>query len=288
MKDGDGISGKTLRWHVVRNCHPNASSSFDREEEEAALFNSDPWLEIPEDRRGTTQLKSFLGQLLCKRIREGFPQLQIAVRVKLQAEQVLLERLGEPRENHDQRSFYLRSIVSTYEDLARKALRSPAELPRDDIKLRGFTQNMNADFAKMMIKKGHKYKFLKIGQELEADWSQDDSDSDYDDSTLSVVSSFSDPRLILLTISANLELVSHPYPQWPSTDSRTVTNLGPVAAVYKAVSTAKNHEPSLPGDSKADQSQSRRRTAGDAEPSGPEIIMGDTNKQVDGSHPEAS
>lgn len=193
MKDGDGISGKTLRWHVVRNRDPNAGSSFDRAEEEASLFNSDPWLEIPEQQRGTSQLKGFLGQLLCKRIREGFPQMQHTIREKLHHEKTRLERLGKPRENHNQQLSYLRDIVRTYEALAHNALRSPAELPNDEIKLRGFTQNMNADFAKMMMKEGHKYRFLEIGQEVEADWSRDDSDSDCDDSTLSVVSNLSDP-----------------------------------------------------------------------------------------------
>ena len=133
-------------------------------------------------------LKSYLGDLLCKRIREGFPELQRTVENKLQEQEARLEKLGKPRENHYQQSAYLRDIVKIYEDLARKALTSPTELPLDEIKLRGFTRSMEGDFAKMMVQDGHQYQFLDIGQEIEPDRPRDESDSDSDSRTISVVS----------------------------------------------------------------------------------------------------
>jgi hypothetical protein len=172
---------------VVRNRDPKASPSFNREEAEAALFSQAPWLEIPEEQRGTPSLKRYLGDLLCKRIRAGFPALQESVQDKLQEQNARLMSLGIPRESFAQQQAYLRDIVKTYEDFAGKALRSPGELPSDEIKLRGFTQKMNADFAKKMLKEGHKYHFLDIGQDVEADWAHEDSEYETDSRIMSVV-----------------------------------------------------------------------------------------------------
>lgn len=173
---------------MVRNRHPNPSPSFNREEAEAALFSQHPWLEIPEEQRGTPNLKSFLGSLLSKRIREGFPALRASVDDKLQEQEVRLKSLGKPRGSPALQQAYLRDIVKAYEDLAGKALRSPAELPCDEIKLRGFTQSMNAGFAKMMGRQGHKYQFLDIGQDIEAAWSPDGSDTELETRTVNIVS----------------------------------------------------------------------------------------------------
>jgi hypothetical protein len=220
VKEGDGIAGKFLRWHVVRNRDPKPSASFNREEAEAALFSQDPWLEIPEEQRGTPNLKNYLGRLLCKRIREGFPALQTSVHDKLQEQQIRLKFLGKPRETHAQQQGYLRDIVKTYEDLAGKALRSPAELSCDEIKLRGLTQTMNADFAKTMGKEGHKYQFLDIGQDVEAECAlcaQEDSDSEPGSRRISVVSS----RHFLDTISFVLTQQSQPLTDFPPTPQTT-------------------------------------------------------------------
>ena len=190
MLDGEGIARKHLRWHVVRNRHPGAPISFDRELEESKFFSQMPWLEIPKEQRGSLALKNYVGKLLCNRIRTGFPELQRTVKDKLQEEEARLVRLGKPRGNIYLKSNYLRDIVKTYEDLARKALTSPAELPSDELKLRGVTRTMEADFAIMMEREGHHYKFLEIGQEVEADWSTEESDSDSnsDSRTITVVS----------------------------------------------------------------------------------------------------
>lgn len=133
-------------------------------------------------------LKSHLGHLLCKRIREGFPILQKTVEDKLQEQESQLERLGKPREDHYQQITYLRDIVKTYEGLALKALRTPADLPSDEIKLRGFTRSMESDFAKKMEKHGHLYQFLEIGEDIEMDRSAEEYDSDSDSRTITVVS----------------------------------------------------------------------------------------------------
>ena len=110
---------------------------------------------------------------------------------KLQEQQNLLRSLGKPRETLAQQQAYLRDIVKTYEDLSIKSLRAPAEMPSDDIKLRGRTQNMNANSAKMMLMEGHKLQFLEIGQEMEVDLALEDDDSGTESRRISVVSSSS-------------------------------------------------------------------------------------------------
>jgi hypothetical protein len=121
------------------------------------------------------------------RIRQGFPTLQGIIRDKLREQEARLESLGQSRESRAQQLDYLRNIVKTYEDLAGKALRSPAELSSNQIKLRGFTQTRNAEFAKMMVKMGHMYQFLEIGQEVESDWSPAESEFDPEPRIIAVV-----------------------------------------------------------------------------------------------------
>ena len=251
---------------MVRNRDPKASSSFNQELEEAALFSQEPWLEIPEQQRGTANLKCYLGHLLCKRIREGFPELQRSVEDKLQEQEARLERLGKPRAEHSQQSNYLRDIVKTYEDLASKSLTSPAELPSDEIKLRGLTQTLNAVFAKMMMKEGHKYHFLDIGEDVEVDWAREDSDSESDSRTITVVSFWQASSADVICANVILARIRLPYNS-SQPAQKDYTNALPSSLCLEADDpSSTDSQSTLHGNSKADRRKPWRGVTGDAEP----------------------
>lgn len=251
---------------MVRNRDPKASSSFNQELEEAALFSQEPWLEIPEQQRGTANLKCYLGHLLCKRIREGFPELQRSVEDKLQEQEARLERLGKPRAEHSQQRNYLRDIVKTYEDLASKSLTSPAELPSDEIKLRGLTQTLNAVFAKMMMKEGHKYHFLDIGEDVEVDWAREDSDSESDSRTITVVSFWQASSADVICANVILARTRLPYNS-SQPAQKDYTNALPSSLCLEADDpSSTDSQSTLHGNSKADRRKPWRGVTGDAEP----------------------
>ncbi|TVY46890.1 Dynamin-A [Lachnellula occidentalis] len=192
VNNPDAIGGKRRRWYVVQNRPAKAGVSYNREQEEAALFNQEPWLDIPEDQRGTAMLKKHLASLLCRRIRDAFPGMLNTVTKLLDAEKLRRRGMGESRVDHLHKQTYLMKIVGTYRTLALQALRSPTDLQDDDMKLRGFIVDEKLAFERSMKKKGHLYNFLEIGKpqtksrqhlayhpsdELEADSDESDSDS---------------------------------------------------------------------------------------------------------------
>ena len=154
---------KTLKngYFVVQNQHPDAPSS-DREEEENKTFGKELWLGIPTDRRGTSALKQYLANTLCKRIREVFPGMKVTIKRLLVAERDILEELGDARPEHEDRHAYLRKIARRYQTLAYQALRAPDELPSDDMKLRGIVQTAHENFAEDVTNNGHLYSFQSI------------------------------------------------------------------------------------------------------------------------------
>lgn len=149
---------------MVQNRGPKATNSFNREEEEMATFSRRPWTGIPIERRGTLMLKKFLANLLCRRIRENFPDMQRTIGRLLAAEKAYLMRLGEPRTLHHQQQTYLVSIAERFQTLAHQALTSPEELSADAMKLRGMTQKSGDEFAEELRRHGHFYPFHEIGK----------------------------------------------------------------------------------------------------------------------------
>ncbi|TVY23382.1 Dynamin-A [Lachnellula hyalina] len=162
VNNPDAIGGKRRRWYVVQNRPARAGVAYDREQEEAALFNQDPWLDIPEDQRGTAMLKKYLATLLCRRIHDAFPGMLNMITKLLDAEKLRRKGMGEPRVDHLHKQDYLVNIVEKYRTLALQALRSPTDLEDDDMKLRGLVNGDRLAFERDMKKKGHLYNFLEI------------------------------------------------------------------------------------------------------------------------------
>jgi hypothetical protein len=167
VENNEATTGQPLRhgWFVVQNRgHRDDPSSFDREKAERSTFSKEPWLKIEERRRGTTKLKTFLSNFLCRRIREGFPGMQKAVEERLVQEQKKLVALGEARKSLDLRRKYLSGIVLKFQTLAGYALDDPQNLPSVDMKLRGKADRAKDNFAEELRLRGHLYDFFPISE----------------------------------------------------------------------------------------------------------------------------
>jgi len=165
VQNKQGTSGKPLHhgWFVVRNRgDEESSSSFDRKEAEKSTFNKKPWLKIPERRRGTANLKHFLSELLCQRIREGFPGMLETMQTLLNDEVVRLNAMGDPRPNLESQRAYLVGITQRFQTLALQALKSPEDLPSDEMNLRGNAERAKSKFARDLRSQGHFYEFSDI------------------------------------------------------------------------------------------------------------------------------
>ncbi|KAL3424105.1 vacuolar sorting protein VPS1 [Phlyctema vagabunda] len=164
--DQESIAGRPLHhgWFVVRNAGPEESSAFDRKTEETSLFNQSPWNSIPESRRGTGQLKNFLANLLCGRIRGAFPDMQNTVSEKLRIEHERLRNLGNPRPKLIHQQTHLIEVARNFNNIATVALKAPSELDSNHLKLRGMLQRANREFAEDMKENGHLYPFCEIEQ----------------------------------------------------------------------------------------------------------------------------
>lgn len=159
----EGVMGKPLRhgWYVVRNRGPRDDPlSFDRDEVENSLFSLKPWCDIEKGRRGTSMLKIFLSNLLCQRIRDSFPRMQKVVDKLLEDELNHLNTFGNPRETIADQRAYLVAITQKFQDLAKQALKSPEDLPSDNMKLRGLVETSKSSFATKMRQSGHLYEFI--------------------------------------------------------------------------------------------------------------------------------
>lgn len=147
---------------MVQNRGPDPASRLDREQAEKTTLSKPPWVDIPEQQRGTAKLKVFLANILCTRIREAFPKVRKTIAKSLATEKDLLARLGNGRTDPAQQREYLLSLVGRYQDLAHCALKSPEELASDDMKLRGMACHAAESFAEEMRRNGNFFEFLEI------------------------------------------------------------------------------------------------------------------------------
>ncbi len=149
-------------WFVVQNRGLDPTSRLDREEAERRTLSNRPWVDIPEQQRGTAKLKTFLANILCRRIRQSFPEMHRTIAKLLAAENELLTKLGPSREELAQQRQYLQAIVGRYQQLAYYALNSPEELDSDNMKLRGLSHHATESFAEEMRRNGNLYEFVEI------------------------------------------------------------------------------------------------------------------------------
>lgn len=164
VQNNEGTSGKPLHhgWFVVRNRGDEDKSSFDRKKAERLTFSKEPWLKIEERRRGIANLKTFLSNLLCQRIREGFPKMQETLQRLLDDQVAQLNAMGNPRPTLESQRAYLVGITQKFHTLAGQALKTPEDLPFDEMNLRGKAERAKSKFARDLRSQGHFYEFSDI------------------------------------------------------------------------------------------------------------------------------
>lgn len=168
-------------WFVVRNRRAGEGNHFDLSVAENELFRKQPWTEIPASRRGSSELKKFLGNLLCSRIRQEFPYLQTKVKDLLEDAVAARAALGSPRLSHSDRQRYLTDIAQRFQEAAKYALNSPGRLPLQEMRVRGFVAAKNREFDSKMRENGHWFDFEDVidGSAIEtAEKSHQDQDQD--------------------------------------------------------------------------------------------------------------
>lgn len=91
-------------WFVVRNRNPEEIehniSSAERHDRERAIFDSAPWTELPESRRGVQALKKYLADLLCKRIQDIFPTILETIKDRQTATSSKVLKIGTRTKDH--------------------------------------------------------------------------------------------------------------------------------------------------------------------------------------------
>lgn len=96
---------------------------------EKSLFSTAPWNRTPQNRRGSTALKTYLGHVLSSKIRDCFPELCSDIESTLNLKLAEKQSLGEPRETSFAKRQYLMATVNKFEELAKSALDRPEDLP---------------------------------------------------------------------------------------------------------------------------------------------------------------
>ena len=137
--------------------------SLERHERERNFFDSPPWSRLPEARRGTQALKSYLADLLCTRIQETFPSILATIQARQLSACSELDRLGTSRETIEEKRIYLTDIAQRLHGLGSQALLGRYNgLSENDLRLRKFVREANDDFAAQMILNGHRVPFLDM------------------------------------------------------------------------------------------------------------------------------
>ncbi|KAK2752487.1 dynamin gtpase [Colletotrichum kahawae] len=146
-------------WFVVRNRSAKDGDDFNLQEAESQLFDQSPWNNIDPRRRGSHMLKKHLGNLLCARIRDTFPNIRDTISRLLAEAESSRQSLGDPRPSHNLRQQYLRDVLERYGEIADRALYFPGFLDDETIRVRAMTRNANETFTREMKEGGHTFDF---------------------------------------------------------------------------------------------------------------------------------
>ncbi|RSL99064.1 hypothetical protein CDV31_012360 [Fusarium ambrosium] len=150
-------------WFLVRNRAGKDGDSFDLKAAEESLFSTAPWNRAPQNRLGSTALKTYLGHVLSSKIRDCFPELCAEIESTLNQKLVEKHGLGEPRDTSFAKRQYAMATVDKFEEIARSALEHPEELPKDVTPLLWEVSELNQNFDDYMRLRGGKWDFADAG-----------------------------------------------------------------------------------------------------------------------------
>ncbi|CAK7206820.1 hypothetical protein SEUCBS139899_009626 [Sporothrix eucalyptigena] len=163
-------------WFVVRNRTGDDSTaggpSADLDSIEDELFSQPSWSGVRADRRGTSQLRQYLGNLLSEKIRLAFPKLLAKLDDLLSKSDTELANLGAARTTTHLRRVYLADIARQYELRARDALERPWHVDDSRARVRTLVRAHNDAFGIRMRIDGHAYQFEDHDVSDEEYWSR--------------------------------------------------------------------------------------------------------------------
>ncbi|KAH8171347.1 dynamin family protein [Sarocladium implicatum] len=144
----DLVSGKRRPLHhgyyLVQNRGPEDHTSDSQAL--SKLFQSEPWVKLPQERLGIPALKDQLSTLLIELSTREFPNMIREIKGEIQQCNKDLETLGPPREkSHEQRN-YLHRIADSFQERVRAALIADYNASpdfHDDVQLRLITHIAN-------------------------------------------------------------------------------------------------------------------------------------------------
>ncbi|RSL92746.1 hypothetical protein CEP52_013650 [Fusarium oligoseptatum] len=150
-------------WFLVRNRAGKDGDSFDLKAAEESLFSTAPWNRAPQNRLGSTALKTYLGCVLSSKIRDCFPELCAEIKASLNQKLEEKQSLGEPRDTSFAKRQYASNTVKKFEELARSALEHPEELPEAVTPLLWEVAELNKGLDGFLRAKGGKWDFEDAG-----------------------------------------------------------------------------------------------------------------------------
>jgi hypothetical protein len=156
MRNGWFVTGNLSRPDVLLRSPDKRAPTEDE------LFRTAPWTQIQESRRGSTALRSHLGDVLSLRIRETFPTLETTIKERLRFSLKQKSDLGDERLTLASQRLFLNEKAQSFSDQAKLALERPG-LSGDPAKeLRQITRQYNDEYDFFMREFGHQNSFENI------------------------------------------------------------------------------------------------------------------------------
>lgn len=158
-----------LGWHVLKNLdsetQKGSSLLGSRNAEEALFFSRGVWNELPSSMLGINELRKKLSHVLLRQIAFELPSLIREINLKLDDSREDLEKLGEPRRTLDEQRLRLLQISEEFQSLVERSISGTyngaffedAETEQGyQERIRAVIQALNKEFAKDLVKRGHR------------------------------------------------------------------------------------------------------------------------------------
>ncbi|KAI9149526.1 Interferon-induced GTP-binding protein Mx1 [Paramyrothecium foliicola] len=146
-------------WFVVRNRHTMDPESFDIEAAEEQIFEASPWSSIPQDRRGTSILRTHIASILTDKLRADFPKIRRKIEKRLADSSQKRAGLGEPRNDFASKQKFIIDHVNKIAKIINRALNNSTQLPEEQMRLVPIVSQLNSYFDASARSFGHVWSF---------------------------------------------------------------------------------------------------------------------------------
>lgn len=166
-----------LGWAVVRNrSYEERNDPFEKRNlNELQFFERGSWNELPGECVGISKLRSRLSTLLLNHIKQELPRVYSEIENELKICGSRLEKMGQSRGSVEDQRIVLFKIAEQFDQLCKAAVggtyehqffSAATESAVVNHRLRAAVQNLNADFSKTMLTRGHWKKILEDKQKV--------------------------------------------------------------------------------------------------------------------------